>query len=182
MSPHESGPKPFFQLQSPREVNRPQLPQELVQFYSANEAVEFECDEGSIDLVPLREVKRIGWSDLHVVANCPEGWEHFDAFRIGGGCHFEDIVYVINAPSCQPGAILALGGEIDWGTGGTGPFALGWSLVLGASLFEWLDHLEEEHWWEYVIGFGIPGLTIEHQRRLRAYYLALNPSIEWPEP
>lgn len=183
MPPRETGPKPFFALQSPREVNRPELPQELVQFYAANEAVEFEgCEYGSLFLYPLRRVKRVGWADLHLVTNCPEGWEHFDAFCIGSGCHFEDIVSVVSAPCCPSGSILALGGELDWGAGGTGPFAIGWSVVLGTSLFEWLAHLEEWSWWEYVIGFGIPTLSLEHKRKLREYYLALNPNIEWPEP
>lgn len=77
--------------------------------------------------------------------------------------------------------ILALGGQLDW-NGGTGPFTFQLSLVLGASFSEWLWHLEEYGWFEYGIGFGIPDLPASRQRTLRAYYLALNPHIEWPEP
>lgn len=179
------GLKPFAQLVTPRQVNRPELPQELVQFYSTNEAIEFEgLEYGSLYLHPLRDVKRVGWAGLDLIGDCPERWESLDCFLIGSGCHFEKIVYVVSAPCCQPGAVLALGGQLDWGLVGTGSSGsdLAWGLVLGASLYEWLRHLEEYGWWEYAIGFDIPQLPVERQRQLRAYYLALNPSIEWPEP
>lgn len=177
------GPKPFLRLAVSRDVNRHELPSDLARFYADNEAIAFEgSDYGSIYLRPLREVKRVGWAGLGLLWDAPAGWGTFDACLFGFGCHFERIVYVVDAPCCQPGAILAIGGQLDWGPGGTGPRSANACLVLGANLSEWLRHLEEEDWWEYAIGFGIPSLPVEHQRELRAYYLALNPNIEWPEP
>src|SRR5262249_39960028 len=152
------GPKPYVRLPTPRAVNRPDFPPDLTHFYAHHEAVEFEGleENRSLDLLPLREVKRIGWAGLDLVGDCPEGWERFDALRSGGGCHFERIVYVIDAPCCPSGSILGLGGELNWGSVGTGSHVLGWGLVLGASFPEWLRHLEEYGWWEHAIGFGIP--------------------------
>ena len=173
----------FVRLATPRPVHRPELPRDLAQFYAENEPVEFEvADNYSIYLNSLQEVKEVSWDGLEMHWDRPEGWEKFAAFLIGGGCYGERIVSVIDAPCCQPGAILALGGELNWGPGGTGPFASECTLVLGSSFSEWLHHLEEEEWWEYTIGYGIPDLSLDHQRRLRAYYLTLNPHIEWPEP
>ncbi len=178
----ETGPMPFVRLATPREVKRQDFPQALIQFYAGNEAVEFEgLEYGSMYLHPLHEVERIGWAGVDPFNDCPEGWEKFDAFLIGGGCCFEKILYVTHAPCCQPGAILALRGNIS-GPGGVGAFALESSLVLAANFSEWLRRLEEEGWWEYAIGGGILSLPVDHQRKLRTYYLALNPDIEWPEP
>ncbi len=173
------GPKPFVRLATPREVNR-ELPQELAQFYSEYEAIEFEgLDYGSLYLYPLHRVKR--WKGLDLYGDVPEGWEEFDGFRIGGSCSGARIVYVLSAPNCQTGAILAIGGDLDW-VGGVGPYAMGNCLVLGATFFDWLRHLEEWDWWEYGVGYCIPELSVARRRKLRASYLALNPNIEWPEP
>lgn len=178
-----TGPKPFVRLAAPRVVDRPDWPRDLVQFYSENEAVWIDDAENwSIELYPLHDVKRVDWAGLELVGNTPEGWERFDALLIGKGCHFEQIVSVIRAPCCPPGAILTLGHNLDWGNVGTGPFSLACGLVLASSFSEWLWHLEENGWWEYTIGYGIPDLPVPRQRALRAHYLALNPHIEWPEP
>jgi hypothetical protein len=174
------GPKPFYRLEPPRVVTVPDFPQDLAQFYAEYEAVEFEgSDYGSLFLHPLRDVER--WRGLDLYRNVPEGWEEFDCFLIGYGCSGARLVYVLNSPNCQPEAILAIGGGLDW-EGGTGPFTMGNCIVLGASLFDWLRYLEEFGWWEHGVGYGIPELPVERQRKLRAYYLALNPNIEWPEP
>jgi hypothetical protein len=175
------GPKPFARLATPRVVERADFPPDLAAFYSANEAVTFEgFDYGSLYLYPLAAVQRVSWSDVDW-HDTPEGWEAFDALLIGGGCHGESIVSVLSAPCCPAGAILALGGQLDW-NGGAGPFTYQLSLVLGASLSEWLRHLERFDWWEYGVGFDIPSLPPARQQQLRAYYLALNPHVEWPEP
>lgn len=177
------GPKPFLSLATRRAVERTDLPPDLIRFYSESKALELNAeDHYSICLSPLKAVKRVDWEGLGLVGDRPEGWDAFAGFLIGSGCHFERIVSVIDAPCCESGAILALGGELDWGRGGTGPFAFFRSVVLAASFPEWLSHLEEEGWWEYAVGYGIPDLPVDHQRRLRAYYRALNPNIDWPEP
>src|SRR5690348_11754710 len=134
----------FVRLPKPRLVDRPEFPRDLVQFYAENELVEFSVtDTYSIYLNPLDEVRKVEWEDLASCGIAPKGWERFSALLIGGGSYGERIVSVINAPCCQPGAILALDGELDWGLGGTGPFATGCTLVLGSSFSEWLSHLEE---------------------------------------
>lgn len=176
-----AGPKPFVPLETPRVVTVPDFPQDLAQFYAQYEAIEFEgiSDYGSLFLYPLHRVQR--WKGLDLYTNVPEGWEDFDSFLVGGSCHGAEIVYVLSAPNCPPGAILAIGGDLDW-EGGTGPYTTGNCLVLGATFFDWLRHLEEFNWWEYGVGYGIPDLPVERRRQLRSYYLALNPHLDWPEP
>jgi hypothetical protein len=175
--------QPFDRLGTSRMVTIPGFPPDLARFYSEYEPIDLDVSEHySIELNPLNEVEQITWDGLELLWDRPDGWEKFAAFLIGYGCFGERIVSVIDAASCRQGSILALGGQINWGPGGTGPFALCGSLVLASSFSNWCRHLEEEGWWEYAVGFGIPELTVDHQRKLRRYYLTLNPDIEWPEP
>ena len=176
------GPKPFARLPAPREVDRADFPPDLAHFYAHNEAIEFNgLEYGSLYLYPLAQVKRmdrvsVGLDHEH----CPDAWKDFDALRIGRSCFGEDILYVIRAPCCPSGAILVIGGPGNLPEGGSGGQGV-LCLVLGASFSEWLWHLEGEGWWEYFLGGGMLELPLERQRKLRAYYLALNPNIEWPE-
>src|SRR5262245_22307286 len=106
-------PKPFVQLGAIREVNRPELPSDLAEFYARHEGIGLESSpDRTVRLCRLDEVARIGWKDLQLVTanEVPEGWEGFAAFGIGMGRFFEEIVYVLNAPSCSPGSILEIGG------------------------------------------------------------------------
>jgi hypothetical protein len=83
-------------------------------------------------------------------------------------------VYVLDAPSCPPGSIFAIGRDMA-GPGGSGPYALEGSLVLAASFREWLAHLERWGWVEYAVaGWEAPPDPQEVER----YYLALNPGIK----
>lgn len=168
--------KPFVRLVASRTVSRPELPPDLAEFYAWHEGVGLEGGpDRTVRLCRLDEVARIGWKDLLLVCDVPEGWERLAAFRIGMGMFFEEIVYVLDAPSCPPGSILALGGVAP-GPGGRGPYALESSLVLAASFRDWLTHLERCEWVEYAVA-GIGDLPERQQQELCRYYLALNPDM-----
>jgi len=133
--------------------------------------------EGSSDrpvrLCKLDEVTRGGWKDLRLVGDVPEGWERFAAFRVGRGMFFDEIVYVLDAPSCPRGSILAIGRDLA-GPGGVGPFRLEGSLVLAESFAGWLAHLERWGWVEYAVAcWDAP----PDQQEIEQYYLALNPGL-----
>jgi hypothetical protein len=84
-----------------------------------------------------------------------EGWTKFAAFRVGEGSFGEAIVYVLDAPSCPPGSIFAVGTNLIPSEGGDGPFKLHGSLVLAATFSEWLTHLERWGWEEPILaGMG----------------------------
>lgn len=170
--------KPFVELASPRVVGRPELPPDLAEFYAQYEGVGLESDpDRTVRLCQLMEVTRIGWMDLHIVApgDVPEGWEGFAAIRMGMGMFFEELVYVIDAPSCPPRSILAIGGLAP-GPGGSGPYALESTLVLAATFQDWLSHLEAWGWVEYAVA-GIGDLSDGQQQELLQYYLRLNPGM-----
>jgi hypothetical protein len=174
-------PKPFVRLTSPRVVERPGLPKDLVVFYAENEGVGLKSNpDRVVRLCRLDEVSRIGWRDLHILGTDEyPGWERFAAYRIGVGPYFDEIVYVLDAPACPTGSILAIGVDVA-GPGGSGPARLEPSLVLASSFAEWLSHLEECDWIEYGLVPGeLTGLPEIKQRQHRAYYQALNPGISW---
>jgi hypothetical protein len=176
-------PKPFAKLAARRVVNRPELPPDLVEFYAEHEGIGLESNSDRVvRLCKLDEVARVMWKDLTCAFDdyVPEGWERFAAFQIGMGMFFEDIVYVLDAPSCPPGSILAIGG-IAPGPGGGGPFSLESSLVLAASLSDWLAHLERWGWVEYSVA-GIGDLSEQEQQEICRYYLALNPDMNLGKP
>jgi hypothetical protein len=128
----------------------------------------------------LDEVKRVGWKDLRVVGDVPEGWERFAAFRIGMGRYFEELLYVLEAPSCSRGSILTIGGMVP-GPGGEGPASLETSLVLARSFRDWLTRLEQCGWVEYAVA-GIRSVPEREQQELCRYYLALNPGMNVGNP
>jgi hypothetical protein len=171
-------PKPFDQLAVPREVVRCGLPPDLADFYAHNEGVGLEAElTYPVRFCKLDEVARIGWRDLDIIGadEVPEGWEDFDGLRIGKGVFFEEIVYVLKAPSCQPGSILAIGGLAP-GPGGKSAVALDSSLVLAENFPQWLAHLERWGWVEPSV-IGINDLSRAEQEEICRYYLALNPSM-----
>jgi hypothetical protein len=47
----------------------------------------------------LDEVAPGGRHGLLLVGDVPEGWESFAAFRVGRGMFFDEILYVLDAPS-----------------------------------------------------------------------------------
>ncbi|MBX9582294.1 MAG: hypothetical protein K2X87_18480 [Gemmataceae bacterium] len=156
-------------------MDRPELPADLAEFYARYEGVGLESSwDRPVRLSKLDEVSRVGWKDVDPVSDIPEGWEHFSAFRIGSGMFFEKVVYVLDAPSCPPGSILAIGSAA--GPGGDGPYAIESSLVLGVTFADWLAHLERWGWWEPAIGGGRE-LTEPEERELRQYYRSLNPGL-----
>jgi len=169
-------PKPFITLPLPRVVDRPELPPDLADFYAQHEGIGLDTEpDRTVRLCRLNEVARGGWKDLVRGDEVPEGWEGFTAILIGMGEFFEKIVYVLDAPSCPAGSILAIGGLAP-GPGGQGPASLESSLVLAASFADWLAHLERCGWVEYAVA-GIGDLGEEHQHELCKYYLALNPGM-----
>jgi hypothetical protein len=166
--------KPFVHLAAPRAVKRSELPPDLAKFYAAHEGVGLESSpDRPVRLCRLEEVARVGWNDLGLVGDAPEGWAGLAAFRVGMGMFGDEIVYVLDAPSCPPGSILALGRDLA-GPGGVGPFSLGSSLVLAASFPEWLAHLERWGW----VGYAVAGWEAPTDRQaVKQYYLALNPDM-----
>ena len=174
-------PKPYIGLLTPRTIHRSDLPPDLAEFYCHNEGVGLESPpERMVRLCLLEEVKLIQWHDLHVIGADPApGWEKFSAWRIGISSFFDEIVYVINAPSCASNAIMTLGIDVA-GPGGDGPFANESTLVLGSSLSTWLEHLKTVNWMEYGLAPGaINEVPSEEQIRLRKYYRTLNPQATW---
>jgi hypothetical protein len=166
--------KPFIRLPMPRMVSRPELSSGLAEFYAWHEGVGLESSpDRPVRLCKLDEVTRVGWKDLLVVSDVPEGWERFAAFRIGRGMFFDDIVYVLEAPSCPPGSILAIGRDLC-GPGGDGPFRLESSLVLAATFPAWLAHLERWGWVEYAVAGWEPP---PEPQEIDQYYRALNPGL-----
>ncbi len=170
--------RPFIQLSAPRIVNRPDLPPDLAEFYTRHEGVGVDSPaDRTVRLCKLEEVARFGWKDLHSLFgdDTPEGWEGFAAFLIGIGISFEKIVYVLDAPSCPAGSIVAIGGLAP-GPGGKGPAAMARSLVLATSFRDWLAYLERWEWVDYAID-GCGDLPEEQQQELERYLLALNPDM-----
>jgi hypothetical protein len=100
---------PFRRLAAPREVDH-RLPSVLADFYAWHEGV--GLDSGSdrfVRLCTLGEVVRVGWNDVGLVGDVPVSWGRFAALQIGLGMQGERIVYVLDAPSCSPGSVLAIG-------------------------------------------------------------------------
>jgi hypothetical protein len=168
-------PRPFVRLPTPRAVDRPDLPPDLVGFYAWHEGAGPDDPDGDrglyriIRLCELAEVARIGWEGLGLATDTPEGWERFSAFRLGTGSFFSQIVYAVSAPICPPGAILAIGGGV-----------VELPTVLGATFPDWLAHLERCGWAEPMIE-SYRDFTAEERAELYRYYRALNPDMDLGE-
>ena len=134
--------KPLVNLPTLREVNRPELPAELIEFYSRHEGVGFGSSPNRVVRIALlEELKLVGWKDVSV-SQVPEGWEHFAAWWVAYGTFGEKIVYVLEAPCCPSASILGIEGILACGgPAGVGPHALGSSLVLAKTFRDWLVHL-----------------------------------------
>jgi hypothetical protein len=168
--------KPFVRLAAPRSVNRPELPPDLTEFYTWHEGIGLESSpDYCVRLCKLEEVEQVGWMDMSL--EDVEGWERFAAFRIGMGTCGETILRVLDAPSCPPGSILAIGSILSGGgSGGEGPYALEPSLVLARSFPDWLAHLERWGWLEPIIA-GMGDLPKREWQEAYRYYLGLNPAF-----
>lgn len=171
--------QPFVKLLAPRTVGRPDLPTSLIDFYTHHEGIGLESElspDHVLRFSQLDEVKGAGWSDLHLLAHVPEGWEGFRSLRVGMGPCFEELAYVLHAPVCTPGSIVAIGGSL-LSLGGQGPYVLEGTLVLAASFMDWLVHLERWGWAEPAIASAW-NLTEEEWQEIYRYYLSLNPAME----
>jgi hypothetical protein len=167
--------RPFVQLATPRALNRPELPPDLAEFYSGHEGVGLESStDRPVRLCRLDEVALLRWKDLFTLEDgVPEGWEGFAAVRIGMGMFGDQILYILTAPSCPPGSVLAIGRDLA-GPGGDGPFRMESTLVLAESFPGWLAHLERWGWVEYAVaGWEAP----PDPQEINRYYLALNPGL-----
>ena len=176
--------RPFIRLPSSRVVSRPELPSDLAAFYSDYEGVSCGSDprDRNVRLCTLDEAILIGWKDVHILGQDEvPGWRGFAAIRIGISSYFDEILYVLDAPICARGAILAIGIEVG-GPGGDGPHQLDMSLVLASSFDMWIQHMKGLDWVEYGLGM-VPGfenkLSESQERAMLRYYKQLNPSIEW---
>ena len=159
------------------------MPPDLLNFYMANEGVGLgSSPDRSVRICRLNEVVRIGWRQLHLLGCEPcEQWDNFAAFRIGSSSFGDEIVYVLKAPVCTPGAVLTIGVDVA-GPGGSGLAAIEACLVLAVTFPEWLRHLERMGWVEYgLVPGGILELPEPTQHELRRYYFSLNPGITWGE-
>jgi hypothetical protein len=168
--------KPFVRLTQPRAVNRPELPPDLAEFYAGHEGVGLESSaDRPVRLCRLEEVALTRWKDIFATPDdIPEGWEEFAALRVGVGMFGDEILYVLNAPSCPLGSVLAIGHDLA-GPGGDGPFRLESSLVLAEDFSGWLSHLERWGWVEYAVaGWEAPPDPQEIDR----YYCAFNPGMK----
>jgi hypothetical protein len=136
----------YFRLKSPREVDGPKLPADLVRFYAYHEGVGIESEpDRAIRLCRLSEVAKIGWKDLHILGEdepTHEGWSAFDGFRVGYSDTLDEIVYVISAPGIRSGSVMALGESAMVGPPGDdadGPYG---AIVLADSFGAWVQRLE----------------------------------------
>lgn len=174
-------PTPFVTLPRDRALNRPDLPAELRAFYERNEGVGLESSpDRTVRICRADEVKLFGWQDVHIFGGDDwPGWETFSALLIGAGPFFDEIFYVLRAPSCPPGSILVFGTSIA-GPGGTGPHAAEPSLVLAANFWDWLRRLERFGWMEFGIVPGeLTNLPAAEQQEVRTCFASLNPGISW---
>lgn len=173
--------RPYCRLNPRRKLRFPELPTDLANFYCGYEGVGLASEgDHSVRLCRLDEVVRIGWSDVHILGAEPlDGWESFDGYRIGIGMFFDEIVYVINAPVCTPGSILALGVDVA-GPGGIGEYTIEPSLVLAETFSEWIDRLERCKFVEYgLCPGGLSELVQDKELQLRLNFKRLNPLISW---
>ena len=171
--------KPFVELTTRRIVPvAEELPDDLAEFYALNEGVGLESSywDHPVRLCKLNELARVTWKDLGFGGQVPDGWDPFAAIYLAFGMFFEKVVYVLDAPSCPPGSILALGNAIS-GPGGTGPAALESTLVLAESFQAWLIHLEQLEWVEPAISGPDRDWTDKEKQEIYRYYLALNPRL-----
>lgn len=172
------GLKPFVPLDVPRVVDRPDyLPIDLVAFYSTHEPVDRGSDQ-TIELYPPDEVTRVGWKNISN-ADPPKGWGAFTGFQIGMGSYFTKILYVLTAPTCPAGSILAIGTYlVGWAREDGDPDAIDGAVVVAPSFPAWLAHLERWEWDEPVC-VGVGGYPRPEWEELRRYYLAFNPNMDW---
>ncbi len=169
---------------SPRTALPGWLPADLMDFYAHHEGVGLDASaDHPIRIGRLVEAAPVVMHDLHLYDDFPlnGGWDRFTGIRIGLGCFFEELIYVTQAPVCQPGSIMAFGSDGIEGPGGIGcdddPEM---SLVLAASFGEWIARLRIDNWDE--IGL-VPGeldrLPAERAAQLRTRLAELNPRSWW---
>jgi len=88
----------------------------LAEFYAEHEGIGLESSiDYPVRMCKLDQVARVGWNDLYADSgedDLPPGWEAFAAFRIGVSPFGAQILYVVDAPCCPPGSILAIGNDI----------------------------------------------------------------------
>jgi hypothetical protein len=175
-------PMPYRRLESRRDVGSSDFPEDLRKFYAWHEGTGLDSDpERIVRLCKLAEVKTIRWADLHIFGkDKPDrGWEHFAGYRIGISSFHDEIIYVLQAPVCAAGSILALGPDVA-GPGGKGPLAIEPSLVLAPNFAEWIKNLERAEGHEYGLTPGsIRELPKLQKDRLLHYYKGLNPGLRW---
>lgn len=173
--------KPFFTFDAPRQVDRADLPYDLIRFYTYHEGVGLGSNSDyPVRLCQLYEVRHVACQDVLALNDgSPEGWEWFSGIRIGTDSWLNHIVYVLDAPCCQPGAIMLFGPAVA-GPGGNGPHQLKSSLVLAVSLMDWLANMQRFGWKEYgSIPGAITDLVADQKEWLLRHYRALNPKIRW---
>ncbi len=175
-------PTPFTLLKKSRRIGTDWMPQDLRDFYASREGVGLESTpERLVRLCKLAEVTRIKWGDLHIFGRDtpPRGWKDFTAIRLGISSFFDEIVWVLSAPSAPAGSIMTFGPDVA-GPGGTGKETIEGSLVLSEDFDHWITQLARDAWTEYGL---VPGSIKEQpaarQKDLRTHFRRLNPFITW---
>lgn len=175
-------PTPFTLLKKSRRIDTDWVPPDLRDFYAAREGVGLESTaDRLVRLCKLSEVVRIGWADLHIFGGDkpPRGWKDFSAIRLGVSCFFDEIVWVLSAPSAPAGSIMTFGPDVA-GPGGTGKDAIEGSLLLSDDFDHWITRLARDGWTEYgLVPGSIKEEPAERQNEVRAHFRRLNPSITW---
>jgi hypothetical protein len=175
-------PAPFTVLKKSRRIDTDWMPQDLRDFYATREGVGRESTpDRLVRLCKLAEVTRIKWADLHIFGGDkpPRGWKDFSAIRLGISSFFDEIVWVLAAPSAPAGSIMTFGPDVA-GPGGTGKETIEGSLVLSDDFDHWITRLARDGWTEYgLVPGSITEQPAERQKELRAHFKRLNPSITW---
>jgi hypothetical protein len=175
-------PTPFILLKKSRIINTDWMPPDLREFYATRDGVGLESTpDRLVRLCKLSEVARIGWADLHIFGGDepPRGWQDFSAIRLGVSSFFDEIVWVLSAPSAPAGSIMTIGPDIA-GPGGAGEHALDYTLVLSEDFGHWISRLSRDEWIEYgLLPGSIGDSPAERQQQLQSHFKGLNPSITW---
>jgi hypothetical protein len=162
------------------------MPDDLREFYALHEGVGLESSsDRPVRLCQMKELSQVRLQDLGMFKGYEPfgGWASFAAIRIASSCFGDEIVYVLRAPVCPAGSIVAFGCDISGPAGSGDETDIPGSLVLAADFQSWLTRLARDAWNEY--GF-VPGeidnLPEQRAGELRRHFRVLNPEVDWAAP
>lgn len=137
----------YYKLARPREVERREMPDALRRFYRNHEGIGLESPSSHVvRLARLDEVRRITWTDLHILGDEDpphDGWKSFSAWRIGYSDMLDEIVYVVHAPGVSAGSVLAAGIGVMLGPPGDDEEGPEGAIVVAGSFEDWIKRVEQ---------------------------------------